>query len=55
MKNLVIKTSYETIKKALFDWGLCDDDEKEGFSDYVYGIVEVTDTLLEKLDNEKGK
>ena len=54
MKNLVIETSYETIKKALFDWGLCDNDEKESFPDYIYGVIEVTDALLEKIDKVKA-
>lgn len=55
MKNLVIKTAYETIKEALLNWGLDNDDKGNDFSNYVYGITEVTDALIVKLDNKEGE
>lgn len=52
MKNLVIKTAYTTIKTALLVWAL-DNDKDSNFSNYVYGVTEVTDALLEELDKVK--
>ena len=52
MKNLVIKTAYTTIKTALLDWAL-DNHEESDFSNYVYGVTELTDALLGELDKVK--
>lgn len=54
MRNLVIKTAYKTIKTALLDWAL-DNHEESDFSNYVYGVTELTDALLEELNKMKSE
>lgn len=48
-KNTVYKTAYETIEDST-EWA----EDEENYSTYILGIVEMTNKLLEKLDENKS-
>lgn len=49
-KLLVLEASYETIKDSM-DWEI--DCEDKTFANYVDAVINMTHTLLKKLDNVK--
>lgn len=48
-KNTIYKTAYETIEDSI-EWA----DDEENYSTYILGIIEMTNKLLEKLDENKS-
>ena len=47
-KNTIYEAAYETIKDST-DWG----EEDKNYGTYILGVVDMTDKLLEKLDEEE--
>ena len=48
-KNLILESAYETIKESL-EWGL--DCEDKTYANYVDGVVNMTETMLKKIEKE---
>ena len=47
-KNTIYEAAYETIKDST-GWG----EEHKNYGTYILGVIDMTDKLLEKLDEEE--